>query len=118
MTAMTTTTSLKLPDELKMQIAIAAKREGKTAHALMIEALQTAMHEASLMQAFQDSALAAYEETVRLSKVYRGDEIKDYYLAKMRGEKKTKPSLHTWQADAQRSIATGTPKTASKQSRT
>ena len=66
---MTTTTSLKLPDELKAQIAMTAKREGKTAHALMVEVLQTAMNEASLMRAFQDSALAAYEETVRINKV-------------------------------------------------
>jgi predicted transcriptional regulator len=102
---MTTTTSLKLPDELRAQIAMTAKREGKTAHALMIEALQTAMHEASLMQAFQDSALAAYEETVRSSKVYRGEELKAYYLAKLRGEKAKKPSMHAWQADAQRAKA-------------
>jgi predicted transcriptional regulator len=96
---MTSTTSLKLPDELKAQIAILARQEGKTAHALMIEALQTAMNEASLMQAFKQSALAAYEETVRLNKVYRGDDIKAYYLAKMRGEKVKKPEMVTWQAD-------------------
>ena len=96
---MTSTTSLKLPEELKAQIAIVAKQEGKTAHALMIEALQTAMNEAALMQAFRQSALAAYEETVKLNKVYRGDDIKAYYLAKMNGEKVKKPDMVTWQAN-------------------
>jgi predicted transcriptional regulator len=114
---MTSTTSLKLPDELKAQIAETAKREGKTAHALMIEALQAAMQEASLMQAFQDSALAAYEETVRSSQVYRGEELKAYYLAKMRGEKKAKPRMHAWQVDAQRTAATGAKNKAPKKSR-
>lgn len=97
---MTSTTSLKLPDELKAQIAIVAKQEGKSAHALMVEALQTAMNEASLLQAFRQSALAAYEETVRLNKVYRGEDIKAYYLAKIKGEKIKKPDMVTWQPDS------------------
>jgi predicted DNA-binding protein len=96
---MTATTSLKLPDALKEQIAQAAAREGKTAHALMIEALQTAMNEASLMRAFHDGALAAYEETVRINKVYKGEDIEAYYLAKMRGETAKKPTLAQWRSE-------------------
>jgi predicted DNA-binding protein len=94
---MTATTSLKLPEALKEQIAQTAAREGKTAHALMVDALQTAMNEASLMHAFHDGALAAYEETVRINKVYKGEEIEAYYLAKMRGETAKKPPLVQWQ---------------------
>jgi predicted transcriptional regulator len=94
---MTTTTSLKLPDALKEQIAQTAAREGKTAHALMVDALQTAMNEASLMHAFHDSALAAYEETVRINKVYRGEDLEAYYLGKMRGETVKKPQMAQWQ---------------------
>jgi predicted transcriptional regulator len=96
---MTTTTSLKLPDALKEQIAQTAAREGKTAHALMVDALQTAMNEASLMHAFHDSALAAYEETVRINKVYRGEDLEAYYLAKMRGETVKKPPMAQWQPE-------------------
>jgi predicted transcriptional regulator len=96
---MTTTTSLKLPDALKEQIAQTAAREGKTAHALMVDALQTAMNEASLMHAFHDSALAAYEETVRINKVYRGQDLEAYYLAKMRGDTAKKPATVHWQPE-------------------
>lgn len=96
---MTATTSLKLPDALKEQIARTAAREGKTAHALMIEALQTAMNEASLMHAFHDSALAAYEETVRINQVYQGADIEAYYLAKMRGETAKTPPMVQWQPE-------------------
>ena len=96
---MSTTTSLKLPEALKEQIAQTAAREGKTAHALMVDALQTAMNEASLMHAFHDSALAAYEETVRINKVYRGADVEAYYLAKMRGETAKKPLMVQWQPE-------------------
>ncbi len=103
---MTATTSLKLPDALKEQIAQAAAREGKTAHAMMIEALQTAMDEASLMRAFHDSALAAYKETVRINKVYKGEDIETYYLAKMRGETVKKPPMAQWQPQRDPAAAT------------
>jgi predicted transcriptional regulator len=96
---MTATTSLKLPDALKEQIAQTAARQGKTAHALMVDALQTAMNEASMMRAFHDSALAAYEETVRINKVYRGEDIEAYYLAKMRGEPVKKPPMVQWRPE-------------------
>ena len=43
---MTVTTSLKLPDALKATIAQVAALEGKSAHALMVDALQTAMDDA------------------------------------------------------------------------
>lgn len=103
---MTATTSLKLPDALKEQIAQTAAREGMTAHALMVEALQTAMNEASLMRAFHDSALAAYEETVRINKVYQGENIEAYYLAKMRGETAKKPTLMQWQPEPNPTLTT------------
>jgi predicted transcriptional regulator len=37
---MTSTTTLKLSDELKARIASAAQQTGKTAHAFMVEALE------------------------------------------------------------------------------
>jgi hypothetical protein len=51
------------------------------------------------MRAFHDSALAAYEETVRINKVYRGDDIEAYYLARLRGEKAQKPPMAQWQPE-------------------
>ena len=110
----TTTTSLKLPDALKEQIAQTAAREGKSAHALMIDALQTAMNEASLMHAFHDSALAAYEETVRINKVFRGEDIEAYYLAKMHGETAKKPPRVQWQSGRD-AAATTTPRSKKRE---
>ena len=109
-----TTTSLKLPDALKEQIAQTAAREGKSAHALMIDALQTAMNEASLMHAFHDSALAAYEETVRINKVFRGEDIEAYYLAKMHGETAKKPPRVQWQSGRD-AAATTTPRSKKRE---
>ena len=45
---MSVTTSLKLPDALKNTIAKLAAFQGKTAHALMVDTVQSAMDDALL----------------------------------------------------------------------
>ena len=88
---MTTTTSLKLPDALKEQIAITAAREGKTAHALMVETLQTAMDDARMREEFYREAEKAYEDTVRSNICYSHEEIAKWMRAKVRGDTKARP---------------------------
>ena len=90
-TAMTTTTSLKLPDELKATIAKVAQMEGKTAHALMVETLQSAMEDALARQQFYAEGAAAYEDTLRTNAVYRSDDVHAYPKARVAGEKPTRP---------------------------
>lgn len=88
---MTSTTSLKLPDELKAQIAEIAQQQGITAHALMIETLQTAMNETRLRNRFYQEAVEAYEETKASNICYSHEEVKKYFLAKVRGEPIERP---------------------------
>jgi predicted transcriptional regulator len=90
--SMTSTTSLKLPDELKAQIADTAKRRGKTAHALMVESLQQAMDEARVDDEFYREAIEAYEETVESNICYSHEDIKNWTLSKLRGENPSKPT--------------------------
>ncbi len=89
---MTSTTSLKLPDELKAQIAEAAKQEGKTAHALMVETLQTAMNETRLRNRFYQEAREAYEDTVRTNICYSHEEISKWMRARVRGDLNAQPT--------------------------
>ncbi|NJM43016.1 MAG: hypothetical protein HC858_01645 [Brachymonas sp.] len=89
---MTTTTSLKLPEELKAQIAEAAKQEGKTAHALMVETLQTAMNETRLRNQFYQEALEAYEETKASNICYSHEEMTKWMRARIRGDKTVQPT--------------------------
>lgn len=82
---MTVTTSLKLPDDLKNTIAKVAAFEGKTAHALMVDTLQSAMEDALLRQQFYANGEAAFQHTLRTNAAYGGDDVKAYVLARMKG---------------------------------
>jgi hypothetical protein len=82
--AMTATTSLKLPDDLKATIAKVAAFEGKTAHALMVDTLQTAMEDALVRQQFYADGEAAYKDTLRTNTVYAGADVKAYVMARVK----------------------------------
>lgn len=88
---MTSTTSLKLPEELKAQIAEAAKQEGKTAHALMVDTLQTAMDETRMRKQFYLEAMEAYQETVESNICFNHEDVAQWMRAKLRGEAGKRP---------------------------
>lgn len=88
---MSSTTSLKLPDALKTTIAKVAASEGKTAHALMVETLQSAMDDTLARQQLYADAEASYRETLDSNKVYRSEDVKRFILARARGGKPTRP---------------------------
>ena len=88
---MPTTTSIKLPDALKASIAKVAAFEGKTAHALMVDTLQTAMEDALTRQQFYADADASYRETVRSNAVFGAAEVKAYVMARVKGGKPGRP---------------------------
>lgn len=88
---MATTTSLKLPDNLKLQIAWLADKQGKSAHALMVEALQRSIEDALLRQRLYEDADEAWDETLRSNIVYGADEVHQWFLAQVRREKSTCP---------------------------
>lgn len=91
---MTSTTSLKLPDELKAQIAEAAKSRGKTAHALMVDVLQQAMDEARMEDDFYREAKIAQANMVSSNMAYSFDEIAKMVRARMKGDRLFEPMPH------------------------
>ena len=88
---MSSTTTLKLSEELKARIAGAAKASGKTQHAFMIEALaaQTALVERR--KEFVASALAAEQEVAEYGLIYDADEVFSYLKAKLDGKRAKRP---------------------------
>jgi len=56
---MTMTTTLKLPDKLKARIARLAKETGRSAHSLMVEALEREVAREERMRDFVREAVAA-----------------------------------------------------------
>ena len=90
---MPTTTSLKLPDALKITIAKVAAFEGKTAHALMVDTLQSAMEDALVRQQFYADGEAAYQDTLSSNAVFGAAEVKAYILARVNGANSGKPQV-------------------------
>ena len=88
---MTGTTTLKLSDELKARIALAAQQTGKTAHAFMVEALELQTELAERRSAFVTDALLAREEVARYGLVVDADEVFDYLKARAEGKAAPKP---------------------------
>jgi predicted transcriptional regulator len=88
---MTGTTTLKLSDELKARIALAAQQTGKTAHAFMVEALELQTELAERRSAFVTDALLARDEVARYGLVVDADEVFDYLKARAEGKAAPKP---------------------------
>ena len=86
-----TTTTLKLPDDLKARIATAAEQLGKSPHAFMVEALQSQTALAERRREFIDAALLAREEVAQYGLVYDADEVFSYLQAKLEGKPANRP---------------------------
>lgn len=83
---MTSTTSLKLPDELKSRVADAAQRAEQSAHAFMIEAIARQVEHVESEASFLQSALDSLEEVQGGGATFAASEVHAWLLAKVRGE--------------------------------
>ena len=83
---MVTTTTLKLPDELKARVAAVAQAIGKTPHAIMIDALTMQMTLLECRQTFIESALNAEQGVADYGLFYEADEVFDYLQARVNGK--------------------------------
>ncbi len=88
---MTTSTTLKLPDELKSRIAPLAESAGKTPHAWMVEALQAQAELAELRESFVAEALASAAETDAGGPLYAMEDVHAYIRARAAGRKPSRP---------------------------
>ncbi|MEO8740588.1 MAG: hypothetical protein ABI537_12915 [Casimicrobiaceae bacterium] len=88
---MPVSTTLKLPEQLKSRVAKQAAATGKTAHAFMVEAIesQTALHERQ--REFLQSALRARADVAQYGLVLDGDEVLSYVNARLTGRAAARP---------------------------
>lgn len=87
---MSVATTLKLPEELKSRIARLAKQSKKSAHSLMIEALEREVSREERMQAFVREALAVDAEIEAGADVYRAEDVHDW-LDRLATKRKAAP---------------------------
>jgi len=81
------TTSLKLPDAIKLQAANAAKDLGITTHAFMVEAIKQASINAELRRSFIADANNARNEVLQEGKVHDADNVFKHLKARIAGKK-------------------------------
>lgn len=85
------TTTLKLSEKLKARIARLAKATGRTAHSLMIEALEREVTREERMKAFVREALAAKADVEAGGAVYRAEDVHAWLERLARDRKAARP---------------------------
>jgi len=89
------TTSLKLTEEIKLQVTSAAKELGITPHAFMVQAIKQASINAELRRTLIEDSNNARKEVLKDGKVYESDKVFKHLKARIAG-KKTALKASNW----------------------
>lgn len=92
------TTSLKLPEDLKQLAAAAAKQRGITPHAFMVDAIRAAATNAERRAQFVADAVSSRKEAVKSGKGFEAAEVHTYLRARAQGKSAATPKAKTWRA--------------------
>lgn len=90
------TTSLKLPDDVKRLAVSAAKGQGVTPHAFMVDAIRAAAVAAERRATFVADAAASKAEALKSGKGYSAAEVHTYIRARAGGKVVSKPKAKSW----------------------
>ena len=87
----TTTTTIRLPDDLKVRIAAVAKSTGMTAHGFILEAIAEKTALAERRADFDATAQARFAEIVTTGKTIPWQEMRGYLQARIAGKTTKRP---------------------------
>jgi hypothetical protein len=90
------TTSLKLPDDVKKLAVAAARYQGVSPHAFMVDAIRTVASAAERRKVFVSDALAAKADFDRTGKGYDASEVHAYIKQRAQGKKAARPKAKSW----------------------
>ena len=93
---MSSTTSIKLPDQLKARVAAIAALEGKTAHAYMVETLDESTRIKEVRARFLAEATASRAEFEKTGLAYDAKDVFAHFRDKLAGKPTRKPRLKQW----------------------
>lgn len=85
------TTTIRLPDDLKTRIAAAAKQAGTTAHAFILEAIAEKAEQAERRADFDAVAESRYGDIVTTGKTIPWQEMRGYLEARVAGKATKRP---------------------------
>ncbi len=92
------TTSLKMPDDLKARAISAARTKGITPHAFMLDAIRSATSAAEKRGQFIADAMAADAQMRKTGKGYDAKDVHTYVKALADGRKARKPKAKSWRS--------------------
>ncbi|HXE65686.1 MAG TPA: DUF1778 domain-containing protein [Rhodanobacteraceae bacterium] len=85
------TTTIRLPDELKSRIARAAKRAGTTSHNFILEAITEKANSSEQRAEFYAEAERRYQRIVETGETIPWEEFRSYLLDRIRGKAARRP---------------------------
>ncbi|MBK7049917.1 MAG: DUF1778 domain-containing protein [Rhodoferax sp.] len=86
------TTTIRIEDELKARIAVAAQHAGKTAHAFILDAISQTVEQVELDNAFNAVADQRWATIQSSGKTVPWDDAKAYLAARAHGAPARKPA--------------------------
>jgi len=89
------TTTIRLPQDLKKRIARAAERAGSTAHSFILEAIAEKAEQEERQGEFQDTAEQRYAEILASGKTVPWGEMRRYLERRLTGNKIARPKPRT-----------------------
>ena len=85
------TTTIRLPEELKARIERLAAARGSTVHGFMVEAIAEAANQLERREAFHAEGQRRFKKMLRTGEYLTHEELRDYCVALARGEKPGRP---------------------------
>lgn len=85
------TTTIRLPPELKARMVRAAERAGTTAHGFILEAIAEKAEQEERRAEFEDTADRRYAQIVASGKTVPWSEMRRYLERRLRGKKVAPP---------------------------
>jgi predicted transcriptional regulator len=89
------TTTIRLPQDLKERVARVAERSGTTAHSFILEAIAEKAEQEELRSEFQETAEKRYAAIAVSGKTIPWGEMRQYLERRLAGKKVTKPKPRT-----------------------
>lgn len=86
------TTTIRLPEELKARVAAAAERTGKTSHGFILEAIAEKADLEERRAEFNDIADERYARILATGKTISWNEMRSYLEDRLAGKPATRPS--------------------------
>ena len=87
------TTTIRIEDDLKVRVAAAAERAGKSTHAFILDAIAQTVEQDELDNAFSDLADKRWAAIAATGQTVPWDEAKTWLKARSRGEHPHRPPV-------------------------